>query len=148
MQDYVGTTICLLCLFKSELRRAVTSPVLGLRAVTIALGDDFHLVGHHEGGIEAQSEMSYDGVGLILVFGEEVGDAGESYLVDILVYLLSRHAYATVTDGQRLGVGVELHAHGQVARLALEVAFLLEGFQLLRGINGVRYHLAKENLMV
>ena len=69
--------------------------------------------------------MSDDGVGLILVFFKKVGNAGEGYLVDILVYLLRCHADAAVADGQRLGVSVELHAHGQVAGLALEVAFLL-----------------------
>ena len=36
----------------------------------------------------------------------------------------------------------------EVAGIAFEVALLLEGFQLLGGIDGVGHHLAEENLMI
>ena len=49
VQNDVGAAVGLLCLLERELWRAVTRPVLSLRAVAIALGDDLNLVRHHEG---------------------------------------------------------------------------------------------------
>ena len=39
-------------------------------------------------------------------------------------------------------------ADGQVARLALELVLGGESLQLLRGVDGVRHQLAKENLVI
>ena len=92
--------------------------------------------------------MSDDGVGVVLVFVEEIVHAGECYLVDVLVYLLLGHAYTSVADGECAFVGIETHVHGEVAQFALEVATLCKGLELLCGIHGVRHHFTEENLMV
>ena len=92
--------------------------------------------------------MSDDGIGVVLVLVEEVGNARECDLVDIFVNLLLGHADASVADGQRAFLGVEAYAHGEVAQFALEVAAFGKRLQLLCSVDGVRHHLAEENLMV
>jgi len=74
VQHNVGTAVSLLSLLKRELWRTVASPVHGLGTLLIALGDDLDLVRHHKAGVEAESEVSDDGIGLILVFRQEVSD--------------------------------------------------------------------------
>ena len=92
--------------------------------------------------------MSNDGIGVLLVFVEEVGHSRESYLVDIFVYLLLGHSDAVVADGQGSGLLVEGDAHGGVAYLALEVALGSQSLELLCGVYGVGYHLAQEDVVV
>lgn len=75
------------------------SPAYGLSAVLVTLGDDFYFVRDHKSRVEAQSEMSDDGIGLVLILFQEVGDTRESDLVDVFVNLLSRHADTAVADG-------------------------------------------------
>ena len=53
-----------------------------------------------------------------------------------------------VADGDGTFVSIEVHANGQVAQLVLELSACSEGFHLLCGIDGVRHHLAEENLMI
>ena len=81
--------------------------------------------------------MSDDGVGVVLVFFEEIAHSREGYLVDILVDFLFRHADTAVAEGQRFLLLVQRHAHGQVAQFAFEVALLSQRLHLLRGIDGV-----------
>ena len=58
-------------------------------------------------------EVSDDGIGAVLVFIEEVGNARESYLVDILVNFLGSHTDTTVADGQSLFLLVEGDVNAQ-----------------------------------
>ena len=92
--------------------------------------------------------MADDGVGVVLVLVEEVVGARECNLVDVLVDFLFCHTEATVADGERALVLVETDVDGQVAQLALEVAFRGIGFELLRGVDGVRDELAQEDFVV
>ena len=131
-----------------ELRASVAGPLHSLGTLLVAAGDDVHLVAHHERRVEAQSEVAYYGIGIVLVFVEEVVDAREGNLVDILVYLLLGHSDASVADGQRAGILVQAYSYRQVAQLSGEVAFLGEGLQLLRSIRSVRHHLAEEYLVI
>ena len=55
-----------------EGRAAVAAPLHSLGAFLVALGDDFHLLRHHERAVEAQAEVADDVVGLILVLLQEV----------------------------------------------------------------------------
>ena len=80
-------------LLHGEFRTAVALPVDSLGALLIGQGVDMHFIRHHEGGVEAQSEMADDliRVALILIFLYEVGCAGESNLVDVLLHLVRGH---------------------------------------------------------
>ena len=133
MEDDVGTAVGLLHLVDGIFRAAVAGPAHGLAALAPALGDDLDLLAHQEGGVESETEMADDGLGLVLVLVEEVGDAGEGNLVDVLVDLLGRHADAAVGDGERAGLLIEDDADGEVAQVAGEVACRGEGLHLLRG---------------
>ena len=148
VQHDVGAALGAVGLRQRKLRRAVARPLHRLRPLLIREGDDVHRLRHHEGAVEAQSEVADDGVGVVLVFLQEVIGAREGNLVDVLVNLLLGHAHAVVADGDGALLLVEGDADGQVAQLAVEVALQLHGLQLLRGIDGVRHHLAQENLMV
>ena len=53
-----------------------------------------------------------------------------------------------VGDGQRASLFVERYAHGEVAELALELAFLCQGLHLLCCVNSVGHHLTEENLVI
>ncbi len=92
--------------------------------------------------------MSDNGVGVLLIFVQEVGGAAEGYLIDVAVYLVGGHADAAVGDGDGSCLGVEVDAHLEVAQLALEVALAGERLEFLRGVAGVAYNLAKENLVI
>ena len=115
MQDDIRSTVLLLCVVNGELGCAVAAPAHGLAAVLIALRDDLHLVRHHERGIESEAEVSDDGVGLVLIFVEEVGHTREGDLIDVLVNLLSRHTQTAVTDRDGLVVLIHTHMDGEVA---------------------------------
>ena len=148
VENDIGTAVLALSIFDGELRTAVASPAHGLSAFLIGAGDDFHLLADHECRVEAQSEMADDGVGRLLVFIEEVGNAREGNLVDVLVDFLGCHADASVADGKRLCLLVEGHANSQVAQLTLVVAAIGQRLHLLCGIDGVRDHLAQEYFMI
>ncbi len=92
--------------------------------------------------------MSNDVVGIVLIFLEEVVDARESNLVDVLVDFLFGHTDTAVRNRNGALVGIQCHMYCQVTQFALELALLSQRLQLLRGINSVRNHLAQENLMV
>ena len=92
--------------------------------------------------------MSYDGVGRVLVFVEEVGNTRECYLVDVLVYFLFGHTDTAVADGQRSRLLVEFYVDGDVAHLAFKLSLVGKCLQFLRSVNGVRHHLAQEYFMV
>ena len=148
VQHDVGAALGAVGLRQRELRRAVARPLHRLGTLLPRAGDDVHALRHHEGAVEAQPEVADDGIGVVLVLLQEVVGAREGNLVDILVNLLLGHAHAVVADGDGALLLVEADADGQVAHVAVEVALQLHGLQLLRGIDGVRHHLAEENLMV
>ena len=92
--------------------------------------------------------MSDDVVGVVLVFLQEVVHSGEGNLVDVLVDFLFRHTDTAVADGDGSGLFVKFDANGQVAQFTLELARLGKGLHLLRGVDGVRHHLAQEDFVV
>ena len=116
-----------------------------LRPLAERPGEDLHLVRDHKRRVESQSEVADDR--LVLVLLHELLGTRECDLVDVLVYLLGRHAHAAVRHGQRLLLLVHGHTNRQVAQLAFGLADRREGFQLLGGIHGVRDQLAQEDFM-
>ena len=92
--------------------------------------------------------MADDVVGVVLVLLEEVADTREGDLVDILVDLFLSHADTMIADGDRALVGIETDTNSQVAQVFLVFALSGKCLHLLGGIDGVRYHLAEENLVI
>ena len=78
-----------------------------LCTLLIGLGLNLHTAGDHEGRIEAQPEVTYDGDLVILVLVEELLCSREGDLIDVLLYLLCCHPDTTVTDSDGLGLGIE-----------------------------------------
>ncbi len=148
MQNDISTALGTLSLIEFKLRATIASPMLSLSTILIRASDNLHLVAHHKTGVEAQSEVTDDSVGVVLIFIKEVCDTRESYLIDILIYLLSSHTQTMVADGDGLSILVKRHTHGQVTEFALEITFFSKSLYLLGGINSVGYHLAEENLVI
>ena len=148
MEDYVRASAGLFGIVYFKRRASVTTPFYRFRAVFIALCYYFYLVAYHERAVETKAEVADYGVGVVLVFVEEVVYAGECNLVDVFVDFLFGHAYAVVAYCQSLVLFVKRYAHGQVAKLSLELAFLCQCLHLLRCVNGVAYHFTQENLVV
>ena len=148
MHDDVGTSILAAVVLECEFGTTVATPLDSLGAFLIALRDDVYTVAYHKRTVEAQTEMADDGVGILLVFVEEIVGSREGYLIDILINLLGRHADTAVADGNGASVLVHLHLYLQFTHLALEVAFTGEGLQFLCRIHGIRDNLADEDLVI
>ena len=128
--------------------RAVAFPSHGLSALLIAQRVDDHLFGHHESRVEAESEMADYAVGRVLILRQEFFGARESNLVDIFVDIVGGHSDTVVADGQRSGLGVDLHCHLGVAYLTLEVAERRERAELLGSVHGIADELTQKNFVV
>ena len=126
----------------------VAHPAHGSGILAITAGDDFHFLGHHKGAVEAQTEMADDGVGILLVFLEEVVGAREGNLVDILVNLLGGHTDAAVADGQRASFLVNLNLYLEFAHFAGKFTLGGQRLEFLRGIYGVADEFAQEDVVV
>ena len=102
-----------------------------LLAVPVGERVDGHLVGHHERGVEAQSEMTDDLVlvGLVLVLLQEILGAGEGDLVDVLLHLVGGHAQAVIGEGD--GLRVRIHLHQNLVLHVLGLRVLAHQLQLL-----------------
>ena len=137
IQDDVGTPVVTLCFFEGELRTTVAAPFHGFGIVLIRTGDDFHFLGDHEGRVESQTEVTDDGVGIVLVFLQEVIGTGEGNLVDVFVDFFGCHTQTTVTDGDGTVVLVGFYADGQIAQFPFELTGSRQCFQFLSGIYGI-----------
>ena len=115
----------------------------------VGLGDDRHLVGHHEGGVEADAELADDVDVLVLVVLLEVEGAGVGDGAEVLLQLLLRHADAVIGDGKGAAVLVAgeqdaeiafVHADGGVGQALI--------IQLVDGVRSVGDQLPQEDLLV
>ena len=114
--------------------------------------DDLDLLGHHEGGVEAHTELADDvdvialvlGVGLLELLRAGVGDGAQ-----VALELVGRHADAVVRDGEGAGVLVGRDADGEAVLVELDVRVgeALEVELVLR-IGRVGDELAEEDLLV
>ena len=86
---------------------------------------DRYLISGHKGRIEAQAEVADDAAILIpLILFQKLLGAGEGHLVDVAVYLLSRHADAVIGETKLLGLGIHGHGDAQVFIIACDHAIL------------------------
>ena len=116
---------------------------------TVGLGDDGDLVGHHEGGVEADAELADDVDVLVLVVLLEVQRTGVGDGAQVLLQLRFGHADAVVLHGEDavfLVAGDQdaeialVHAHGGVGQALI--------IQLVDGVRGVGDQLPQENFLV
>ncbi len=122
-----------------------------LRTLAIGQGVDGHQIRHHEGGIEAQAEVSDDlvAVGLVLVPVHEGFRAGEGNVVDVFLHFLRRHAKTVVRDLYGLRLRIQHHIDpGLPVLRQLTLAHHFQLFQLGDGIAAVGNQLTIENIMV
>ena len=129
----------------------VALPVHRLRAFFIAQRVDVHLIGHHEGGIEPETEMADDLVRIffVLEFLEEFCRAGEGDLGDVLHHLVFGHTDAVVDEFQCLLV--RIHHHVYFIPVVLRRMILADSFQLLQlrdRVARIRDLLAHEDVMI
>ena len=99
IQHDVGAAVVFLHLFYFVSGRPIATPLHGLRTFLIAARDDFHLLAHHKGRVETQTEVPDNGVGVVFVLVEEVGYARKSDLVDVSVNLVGGHSHTSVANG-------------------------------------------------
>ena len=148
VHDDVRASFCLVGLFHGVGRTAVTGPFHCLCAFLIAACDNVYAAADHIGTVESQSEVSDDGVGVVLVLVQEVACSAEGNLVDVFLDFICCHAYTVVAHGDGLVFLVEGDSHLQVAHLTLEVAFPGQGLELLSGVYCIAHNLTDENLVV
>ncbi len=153
VQDHVGAATGLVHGFERVVtlsRRFPFHAMFGAKAG--AAGDQGHLVGHDEGGIEAHAELA-DQVRIPgLIAGkrlEELARAGLGDGADMLDHFLAVHADAVVGKGNGARSFIEAHADLQIGISFPQrvVGQRLEA-QLVRSIGGIGNQLAQENLLV
>ena len=148
MKYDIGATACAFALAHRVLGRTITLPTHGLGAFLIAKRVDSHLVGNHERRVETQTEVAYDIIGVVFVFGKKIFSAREGYLIDVFVDIVGSHAYAVVAHGESSGFFVDCYCDLELAHLALEIAKRCKGAQFLSGIDCIRHQLAEKYLVV
>ena len=148
VQDNIGTTVGLINFGHFVCRRAIATPLYGLCAILVRTCAYLHLFRYHKGRVEAKTEVTNNGIGIVLVLFEKLLGTREGYLVDITIYLLGSHTHASVAYGKSTGLFVNGYAHIHFAQFALKFAYRRECFQLLRSINSVRYNLTQEDFVI
>ena len=89
------------------------------------LGENLNLVGNHERRVKAQTEVSDDG--LILILCQELLGTREGNLVDVTLNLIGSHTNAAVGDCERMLVGIHRDMDCCVAQLACPLALRRKG---------------------
>ena len=150
-EDNVGAVLSALCLGDGVALNAVGFPRPCLVAAESA-GDDAHLGGNHEAGVEADAELAddVDVVALLLgVVGLERLGIGVCDGAKVLVELVLRHADAVVGDGDGASILVEADVNGQLilGKLHVGIRQALE-IKLVDRIGRIRDELAKEDLAI
>ena len=146
MEDHIGARFAAFGSLEAEIWRSIAAPAHGLAIGSGTEGDQFHLLGDHEAGIEAQAEVANDGVAFLFVFFEEVFGAGERHLVDIALDLIGGHADAVVGDRERVGFAVDPDADGGFGALAAVTAHGGHA-PLANGIDAIAHQFPQKDLM-
>ena len=92
--------------------------------------------------------MPNDGIGIILIFIQEIRHTRERNLIDIFLNLLGRHTNTIIANRDGLCRLIQRDAHRQIAQFAFIIALLGQRFQLLCGINSVAHQLTQKYLMI
>ena len=130
---------------------AVGGPAVGLLFSGFA-GDDFDLVGDHEGAVKADAELA-DEIGILAGVAGELGEkilgAGASDGAEMGDQIFFIHADAGVGEGDGFGFFVESEIDAGVEVESL-VGLVGEGevAELVEGVGGVGDELAEEDFRV
>ena len=78
---------------------------------------DLHILGYHKGGIETQTKLANDLVGIfgILEFLHKLRGSRKCNLVDVFFDFLSSHAEPLVGDGDGLLLFIKGYLHREIA---------------------------------
>ena len=80
--------------------------------------------------------MTDNGIGIILIFLQEVVGSRECNLIDVFIYFFCRQADTTIGYGNRiLALG---HMHGQITEFTLKLTDRSQCFKFLGSIDGIR----------
>ena len=128
-------------------------PLDGL-AVAGLVGEQFDLVGHHEGGVEADAELAdqllgHRGVLRVLQLLAQLGCPGLGQRADQVDHFGAGHADAVVADGQGAGLGVHVDIDVQIRGVDIEV-LVPEGLdpQLVQRVRGIGDQLPQKRVLV
>ena len=110
-----------------------------------------YFIRYHECGIEAQSEMTDDlvGIALVLIFLNEIRCAGKCDLVDVLFHFVVSHAQTVILEGQCLLFRIHDDIHTSLIAFRQGIfSHHVQLFQLGHGIAAVRDQLSVENIVI
>ena len=153
VHDDVGADAVLLALRDGVAVGALALPLVGGVGAE-GLGDDGDLVGDHECAVEADAELAYDvrirgGILLACVLGLEGHGAALGDDAEVLLQLVTGHAYAVVADGQSPGLVVGGDEYAEVLTVhADRVVGQRAVAQLVYRVGRVGYYLTQEYLLV
>jgi hypothetical protein len=107
-EDDFGASFGAIGVANFKLGRTITRPMNCCCALFVGEGIDFDLACHHEGRVEAQTEVPDDlAIATVFIFLDEFFGAGEGDLVDVLLHLVGGHADAVVCDRELFVVFVD-----------------------------------------
>ena len=92
--------------------------------------------------------MTDNGIGIILIFAQELLSTRERYLVDIFVDILSCHTDSSIAHCESTFLGINRHSHLQLTKFIFIFTTRSKSLQLLCCIYGIRHKLTKENFVV
>ena len=110
-----------------------------------------YFIRYHECGIEAQSEMTDDlvGIALVLIFLNEIRSTGKCDLVDILFHFVGGHAQTVILEGQCLLLRIHDDIHTSLITFGKRIfSHHVQLFQLGHSIAAVRDQLSVENVVI
>ena len=150
-QSDLRADLSLVALVHGKFCAAVTLPVNRLSALLVRKGVDVYLVCHHKCRIEAQTKVTDDlvGIALILILLDEIGGAGESDLVDVLLHLICSHTQTVIHEGERLLIGIDNHIDLRLVPFRKSVlSHHIQLFQLGNCVAAVGDQLSVEDVVI
>lgn len=150
VQDDVGATVRAITCAEGIGSAAVAGPVHCGGFLLPGLGLDLHGGGHHECGVETETELADDFLGILhrLEFLHEFLGTGKGHLVDVFLHFVGAHPDTAIADGKGSGLCVEGDGHFQVAQFLVIGSDAGEVLDLACGIHGIGYEFAEEDLVV
>ncbi len=92
--------------------------------------------------------MADDGICVVFVLIQKIVGRRESDLIDVFVYLFSRHADTPVGYGEGLLFLVDGYPHRKIPQFAFKFTRTGESPDLLGGINCVGYDFTQKDLVI
>ena len=146
VENHIGAWLITLSGTEAEVGGSITAPAHRVAVRPRRSRHQFHLLRHHETGVEAQAEMADDRVSLLFVLLQKILGTGEGNLVDVALHLIGGHADAVVSNGELFSISVNGDADNPVFAFAA-VARHGRHTPLADGVDTVADQLAEKHLM-